>query len=413
MSALSIALKDMWILLKNRGALIQLFLMPLIFTLGFIGLAVAGQGAEEARTITLVVVNNDAGGPMADEFINALNESGGLETILTEESAGMDQLEAEEIDRLLIIPAGFSASVDTSETSVLRLIDRQTNAPESETVRLAVQGVARELSLQHNILASLEQMGQMQAANPSAIEAFGPERTMAQARSQFERSRTQPLIAVTEINPAALAKEEEELNYVALAVPGWAVLFMFLTAQVTARSIYDEKKIGSFRRLLAAPISKMELLTGKLLPNFLTVILQTIIIFGASILFLPLLGIGRMTLGEDPLALILLVMAIGLCSTTLGIAIAAFAHTEAQIGGISAVVLWVAGFLGGALVRLYQINDFLATVSKVVPQYWAIVGFDDLLVRNGHLPDITDSLLALLAFSIAFLLIGLWRFDFE
>ena len=78
-------------------------------------------------------------------------------------------------------------------------------------------------------------------------------------------------------------REETELSFAELAVPSMTVLFVFLTAQTTAQSIYDEKKIGSFRRLLAAPIGKGGLLSGKMLPNFLVVLIQVIVIFGVAI----------------------------------------------------------------------------------------------------------------------------------
>jgi ABC-2 type transport system permease protein len=414
MSILSIALKDMQILFKNRGRIIELFLLPLIFIIGFIGLAFAGQGAEEDSSLTLVTVNLDGGGAEAAEFITNLEGSGGLKPIVFHsEGEARAQLENGDIRRFLIIPADFSAGVGDGRTTTLRLVDQKASEPESQSVLRAVEGVARDMALQQQIFASIEQLGEMQAANPDARQVFTTENAIAQARSQFERAKTQPLIAVKETLPESMAEREEELNFISLAVPGWAVLFLFLTAQATARSIYDEKKIGSFHRLLAAPISKSSLLGGKMLPNFMTVILQTIVIFGASLIVLPLIGAGNMALGNSPLAFTLLVLAIALCSTALGIAIAALARTEAQIGGISSVVLWVAGMLGGAIIRLYLINDFLATVSKFTPQYWAIIGFDDLLARGGGLADITDSLLALLVFTVVFLLIGLWRFDFD
>ena len=58
-------------------------------------------------------------------------------------------------------------------------------------------------------------------------------------------------------------------------------------AGTTAMSIYSEKKTGTFRRLLAAPLSKAELLSGKMLPGFLIVLIQIVIVFAASIFLLP------------------------------------------------------------------------------------------------------------------------------
>jgi ABC-2 type transport system permease protein len=191
------------------------------------------------------------------------------------------------------------------------------------------------------------------------------------------------------------------------------VLFVFLTAQTTAQSVYDEKKVGSFRRLLAAPIFNASLMSGKMLPNFLTVLLQVAVIFAAAIFIFPALGWDKLTLGNDPLALVLLIVATALCSTALGALISAIAKTEAQIGGVSTVILWVMAFIGGTIVPFFLLNDALGSIGKLTPQYWAVTGFYDLLVRGQSFADVTDSLAALLGFGLIFLVIAIWRFDFE
>ncbi len=415
MDMLSIAAKDMLILFKDRSTVLQVFLLPLVFIVLYVGIGTSFQGqAEEDTRIPLPVVNLDTGGEISQNFVDGLNGDGGIKAVLYEESEAQKMLEAEEITRLLIIPAGFSEDVLSGEKVAVSLQDSGSDQQENQAVSLVVAGVARDMSIQSNILGSLEQMRQMQADNPNAEQALSAERSIEQARWQFERSETTPLISIEQRIPTLFAeREEESLSFVELAVPGMAVLFVFLTAQTTALSVYEEKKVGSFRRLLAAPISRSSLMSGKMLPNFLTVILQTAVIFFAGVVIFPLLGWDRLTLGNDPLALLLLVLFTALCSTALGALISAIAKTEAQIGGLSTVILWVMAFLGGAIVPFFLLNDDLASLGKITPQYWAVTGFYDLLVRGQSLSDITGSLLALLLFSLLFLGFALWRFDFD
>jgi ABC-2 type transport system permease protein len=110
---------------------------------------------------------------------------------------------------------------------------------------------------------------------------------------------------------------------------------------------------------------------------------------------------------------VLLVLSIALCCTTLGLLIAAVARTEAQIGGIAALVLWVLGFLGGAFIPLFLINESMATLGQVTPHYWAVTGFYDLLTRGQGLGAILDSILVLLGFSAVFFVVGAWRFEWD
>jgi ABC-2 type transport system permease protein len=117
-------------------------------------------------------------------------------------------------------------------------------------------------------------------------------------------------------------------------------------------------------------------------------------------------------LGNDPLALVLICLVILLCSTTLGVLIAAIARTEIQISGLSQVVLWVFGFAGIWLDRL-PLPSPLDKVNLLIPHCWANVAFQDLLVRGQGLAEITPGLLALLGFTVAFFAVGLWRFRFD
>ncbi len=415
MKTLSITFKDLQIFFKDRGAVVQLFLLPLLFIVVFSGaLAAIGSGGEEDTRILLPVVNLD-GGEAAQTLLDGLDAAGGVRVERYEQAEAQALLDENKLARVLTIPARFTADIADNRQVTLRFVNHPDADPEeTEAVRLVIEGVARDMSLESQILASLQQMGAMQANAPEEFQVFTAERTMAQARSQFERSRTQPLVAVVQTVPGQPEGEREEMpDAVQLAVPGFTVLFVFLTAQATARSIYDEKKVGSFRRLLAAPMSKASLLAGKMIPNLITGLIQTAVIFAFGIIGMRLLGLTPMTLGDAPLAVVLVAVLIALCSSAFGILIAAIARTENQIGGLSSVFLWVMGILGGCFIPLFILENFLGPLPKIVPHYWANRAFNDLLVRGLGLADVTTEMAALLAFTALFFVIGLWRFDFN
>jgi ABC-2 type transport system permease protein len=195
-------------------------------------------------------------------------------------------------------------------------------------------------------------------------------------------------------------------------VPGFAVLFIFLTAQTTAQSIYEEKKNGSFRRLLAAPINKLTVLAGKMAPNFITGLIQIVVLFGAGAYLFPLLGLDSMALGNDPLALVLVCLILLLCSASLGVLIAGIARTEAQTSALSQVLLWIFGFAAIWLDKLALISPF-DIVSRLIPHTWANEAFLELFVRGHGLTDILPNILVLSGFAAAFFAVGLWRFDYR
>jgi len=415
MNAWHIALKDLRIFFKDRDVALQLFLLPLLFIFVYSGaISAITSGGQQDTRIQLPVVDLDAG-PSAQTLLRELDEAGGVKVELHDEAEALPLLKEGKLGRVLTIPAGFTAGIAAGQQQVLRLVSHPDADPEkTEAVRLVVQGVVRDMSLEAQILASLQQMADMQADAPAAVrEAFSIERLSAQARSQFERSQIEPLIRLVQKVPGQDVEREKDPDMSQASVPGFAVLFIFLTAQATARSIYDEKKVGSFRRLLAAPIAKLALLAGKILPNFLIALVQMAVILAFGVLGLRLLGMTPVPLGGDPLALLLAIVLIALCSSAFGLVIAALARTESQIGGLSAVVLWSMGMLGGSLIPVFMLDRLLGPVPKVIPHYWANRALTNVMLRGLRLADVTVELAALAAFAALFFVIGLLRFDFD
>jgi ABC-2 type transport system permease protein len=424
---LSIAWKDLLILAKDRNALVGAFLLPIVFIVVYLGVAGAatggGGGDGDTARVPLAVVNLDSDGAAATALIAGIAAEGGLDAAVYRDADGrayseaeaMANLDAKEVQRVLIVPAGFTADLDAGRPVSLRLLSTSLDPSQSQAVLMAVQGVTGNMSLERQIVASLERLAEMQRANPSFDPATSARLAIPIARRQFEESRGRPLVTVVETQPAAVADENEpvEISGVQLGVPGFAVLFIFLTAQVTARSIFDEKKTGTLRRLLASPLSRRSMLIGKLIPNFVIVLLQVVFLFAAGMFLLPLMGLDALRLGNDVPALVLLVLSVALCCTTLGILIASIARTEAQIGGIAGLVLWVLAFLGGCFIPLFLINESMATIGQVTPHYWAVTGFYDLLTRGQGLASVLDSIAVLLGFSVVFFVIGARRFEFD
>ncbi len=414
MSILSITWKDILIFMKDLGRVFMTFLLPLVFIFAY-GLAYSQITAGGEKAVELPTVNLDPDTEMADALIESLNRGRGLVVKEYAESEAMDMLDKGELDRVLFIPEGFTAAVEAGQQATLRLVNSvEASDSDTEATYTVIDGVAKDLSLQNQLLAAFQQMERMMLASGQDMDVvFSADVAMAQAKSQFERAKTTPLVSVEQVVPQKILEEREEApGPLEVAVPGFTVLFAFLTAQVTALSIHREKKIGTFRRLLAAPLMKAELLSGKLLPNLVIVLLQIAVIFVVGVWVMPLLGLEEISPGNLP-ALAVVSVFVALSCTTLGILIAALARTEGQIGGIAALVLWVAGALGGAFIPQFAMGDLLNTVGKVTPHYWAINAFTDIIVRGQELAGVTTQIGILALFAVLFFAIGAWRFRFD
>jgi ABC-2 type transport system permease protein len=413
MKALSIAWKDIQIFFKDRGNLLYLFFLPITFILVFSGaLRDLGKGEKDTR-IPLTVVNLD-GGDGAQTLLAGLDAAGGVITSILTEADAKTQLDEKKILRMLVIPAGFSQGYASGQTVTVRLINHSdANAQETEAVRLVIDGVTRGMSLQSQILRSLEQVSQMQANSPQEFQAaFTTEKTKAQAEQQFKESSTNPLVTVEQSLPARVVEKNKLPGMAEIAVPGFLIMFIFITAQSTASALLEEKKGGAFRRLMAAPLKKPAMLLGKMLPNLVISLIQAAVILLFGLYGLKLFGMSPTSLGKYPFGVFLVIFLIALCSTSFGIMLAAVTRTESQVGPISTIIIWISSILGGCVIPVFLLDQF-GIIPKLMPQYWANRALDNLMFRGFSLYGVTTEIGIILGFTAVFLIIGIWRFDFD
>ena len=412
--------KDWAVFFRDRGAMLWLFILPVVFIAIFSGLArmsLGSGGGEEQDTRTPInVVNLDTGGEQAEELIARLDAVQGFRVELYQAEAAEQAIQRVKINRYLLIPADFTQKLSQGEhVDLTVVVHPDADSANTQTLMDIISGVADDLSLELQILDGIYRMGEMQADNPDVQNTFSTERVARQARDQFELSRTRPLVAILERPPDTVEEESPQIDLSYTFVPGICVLFVFLSSTAVARSLIDERKSGTLRRLMSAPLSRATLMAGKMLPIFLLTLIQIIVIFATGAILLPLLGWGRLPMGENPFAWAVTSILIALCSTCLGVLISTLAKTEGQVSGISNALLWVAGFLGGAIfpaVFLQQI-PVMNVLMKLVPQSWAITAYYDVLTRGKGLVDIWPNLLVISGFSILFFVIGVRRFKFE
>lgn len=418
MKALTIASKDLQVLLRDRGALFLLLLLPFVFIVPFalMGEQVSLSPTGGAEALPLTVANSDPQGAYTQALLAAVAAAGQVKVTQADPARVEEQLNLSTLRYALFIPADFSAKLAAGEQATLRLrLHPLTDESRVAVVERAVVRAARDLMLNDYLDQGLEQMKAMQAANPAAEGAFSEARIRLQVERQQARASEQPLVSVVETTLAAL-RTTEPVKIPALGqflVVGMAVLAVFLTAQNTAASFFKEKRLGSFRRLMAAPVSKAALLGGKMLPGLIVGLVQVALILVTGGYLIQFLGSEPLDLSSDPLALALVSLAMVVCSTSLGVCLAALAKTESQVTGVGSMALFLCGLLAGSFIPLFLFPEGLANMARVVPHYWANQALYGLVFRGQTLSDVWPDIAVLLAFALAFFGIGLWRFKFE
>jgi len=411
MRLLHVTLKDIKIVLKDWGALITLFLSPLLFII-VLSLALGQSFANLNNTsnIQVLLVNNDTTGVISQKFIASLQstgESAHLQFLQKDSNTLLTDARAQQLikegtyNMAILIPSGFSQDITQSQkVTVLFIVDpgasQQVVKPVQALVETTLGQTTGPILLQQAIAKSL-------AHNAPPAQA-------RQINQQVARALDQPagdsIATVQAVSPPGVTAPKHPSVY-QQNVPGYTIMYVFFIVGTMASSVLIERRDGTFRRLLVTPISKPALLLGKLIPYYLLCLAQIVILF----------TIGKFVFGMDlglhPLGLIGITMALAACAVSLGLLIAAFVKSEGQVTGIATITVLVLAALGGCMVPPVFMPVFMTKVALFTPQGWALQGYQDVMVRGINVMGTLPTIGALMAFAVVFFIVAVSRFRFN
>jgi ABC-2 type transport system permease protein len=184
------------------------------------------------------------------------------------------------------------------------------------------------------------------------------------------------------------------------------IFFAFFTGVSAAESILREDEDGTLPRLFTTPTSQATILGGKFLAVGLTVLVQVSVLLAvANLLF-------RIHWGA-PVLVGLSALGIVACASSFGIFINSLLKSTRQGGVVFGGILTVTGTVG--MMRIFTATAPNAaglgeTISLVTPQGWAVRGMM-MAMSGAAVSQAALNLLALLALSTVFFVIGVLRFQ--
>jgi ABC-2 type transport system permease protein len=174
----------------------------------------------------------------------------------------------------------------------------------------------------------------------------------------------------------------------------------FLTFLLTSVSFLRERSSGTLDRLMASPASRVEVLLGYLLGFIGFAMGQALLILGYATWVLHVRIAGSIWL----VLLVLAVLLIGVVN--LGIALSFYARNELQVVQFMPLVLVPQVFLGGLVWPVQTLWLPLRWLSQLFPLTHSTVALRAVMVGGEGFGDIAGRLLALLAFSVAMVAVG-------
>ncbi|MEW6567817.1 MAG: ABC-2 transporter permease [Chloroflexota bacterium] len=409
--------KELKIFSKDPGAVAVIFLQPFMFIV-VMSYALGGMFQPGEDQIELLVVNQDRG-TQAAAIVAQLDEMDAFEIETTWEGQPLTQEMAENLivqgDRnlALVFPPDFSevleqdpATAERHATRLLVIVDPATSSQFVEPILGTLQGLIERSTYGAMTPKGLDYLFEQLAPQIPAEQREAFKAQAQEAMSGGLLGGREPVVTIERTAPAGMQVEEFPDTF-QQNVPGYTIYGIFWIVSLLAGSVLQEKREGTFRRLLVAPMSRAVMLAGKLVPYYIINLVQLVIMLGASSLLF------RMHLGHSLAGLVAVSLAAAATATGLGVLVSAVARTEAQVGGLTVLLLLTLSALGGCFVPRFIMPEWLQTTGLVTPHAWALDAYQDLLVRGYGLREVLPKVGALAVFAGAFFGIGVWRFRFE
>jgi ABC-2 type transport system permease protein len=190
-------------------------------------------------------------------------------------------------------------------------------------------------------------------------------------------------------------------------VPGMAVAFAAFSVGYAGFTFFRDHGWGTWDRLRATPASSVDIMVGKVVPNVLVTVVQLGLLF---VLGGPLFGLE---VEGSWAAMALLVVVLALSLSAFGMLITSITRTMNQLNAVGSVGAMALAMLGGAWVPVATMPAWAQAVAPAIPTYWAMEGFQDVILDGAGVSAVITPALVLVAFGALFTLLAAWRFRFE
>jgi ABC-2 type transport system permease protein len=196
-----------------------------------------------------------------------------------------------------------------------------------------------------------------------------------------------------------------EMRTAMFIIPGLiAIVLTFTLVQFTAISIVKERELGTLEQLQVTPITRTELILGKILPFVLIGFIQTaLMVVLASVLF------DVHTQGSI-VALYLLTGLYIAAVLGLGILISTVSQTQMQASSMSMMLVMPFVFLSGYVFPIGGMPIIFQWITTLIPAKYAIDILRGVVLRGASVAELREPIMWLTAYTIGIIGLAVMRF---
>lgn len=427
-SWLAIVRLDLALFLRDRKALVLLYLVPVLMAAFFGQLTGGRSGKAERSPIGLVLVDLD-GSAASRGVVAAFTDDTTFATVVTNEAAARERVTAGKVPVGLVLPAGFSTNLlpgifERGRRPTVTLLydpshETERTMLEGMLVPKVVSGVADgflDVGTGRELIARAR-TNLARSSGLSGIQRGFLTESLRQADA-FLESRTGTPRDATAAGTNASATELP-LPYRVEAVPmtrntgavyngfahsfaGMSLQFVLMVMIDLAVGLLTERQSGTFRRLRAAPLSRATLLLAKGSSYALIAFSTFLVSFAVA------MGAFGVRIHGSWIGFLAVIVVLCLFSAALALALASLGKTPKATRGLAIPVVLILLMLGGAWIPSFVFPPWVRTVSGWIPTGWAIDSLDAMTWRGLDVSAVFGPLAGLGAVTVGLAFVA-WR----
>jgi ABC-2 type transport system permease protein len=409
---LSLAIKDMRVLLSDKGNIFWVFAFPVLFAL-FFG-AIFSSAGEGPSGMKIAVVNED-GSEFSNSFISKLESNDALIIEKLSRDEAIERVRKGKVSAAVFLKkdfgGGFQAMFNKDEPKMEIASDPSRKMESGYLQGLLTKAQFEALGDRTTDRGWLR--GQIDTWRDEVEDANDLEKGQAKIFLNFFDSFDTFIKDVNDENFQSGLKGDM-INFTQLDVSReregpiapfqitfpQVLLWGFLGCTVTfAISIVKEHTHGTYDRLRIGPLLRAHILAGKGLACFFTcVLIMCILTIGSKYIF-------KMPMGNWLLFIPAVVCTI-LCFVGMMMFICTLGRTEQSVGAAGWGILMIMGMIGGAMMPLAFMPSWLRSFSNISPVKWGIYTLEGAVWRNFSPTEMISPCLVLLAIGFVSFLLG-------
>lgn len=356
---------DVRIFLRNAVSYVWLFAVPMLF-IYFMGFANRGPGDPLNPRPAVLVENRDT------NFLGTLF----LEELGAQGMRTLPPDQAQEAERGIRIPPDFTARVQAGQSAEVEFFEVET-ARSGEGALIELRLARAIIAINSHLLAAALAGGTDPIIEAASLEAARAMPTSVRLEAKFAGRKPVP-------------------SGYRFSVPGNLVMYVMMNLLVFGGAgLATQRETGVLRRLAAQPVTRFQIVGGKIYGLFLLGLVQAMVFLVAG---RWLFGVR---FGASLPGVLVVVLVYSWVAAALGVLVASSVRAEDKVVGLCVLVSLLLAALGGCWWPLEIAPRALQVIAHLLPSGWAMDAMHQLISFGHGLDAVLKPLAVLTGFGLA------------